>query len=41
MSDQEPVTRGAVFYWVGLVILWISITAVAWYVFRPPEQLGI
>jgi hypothetical protein len=41
MSDQEPVTRGSVFYWMGFAILWIGIITLAWYFFRPPAQLGI
>lgn len=41
MSGQEPVTRGTVFYWVGMVALWIVIISLAWYFFRPPEQFGL
>jgi hypothetical protein len=41
MSGEERITRGSVFYWVGFAILWIAITSLAWYFFRPPGQLGI
>ena len=40
MSGQEPVTRGTVFYWMGMVALWIVIISLSWYFFRPPEQFG-
>lgn len=41
MSGHEPVTRGTVFYWVGMVALWVIIISLGWYFFRMPQYFGL
>ncbi|HEX5387744.1 MAG TPA: hypothetical protein VFW66_13655 [Gemmatimonadales bacterium] len=41
MTEHEPITRGTVAYWAGMVLLIVAIVAIAAIIFRAPAKLGI